>query len=187
MHKRITFIILIALAVLLSGCVSNYQYISRGEVTTTDGDTRKAVLYWHKDEGRLWYGRKYEQLDTSLTMRICEQLPKLFELGDEGHLVLRSKAGDERVAMLAENGELGVLMTEERLPDGGNCGTIQVGGTRVDTHRLQVGIRPTVTIYCRNAMRPDRYPKVAQYVFRTIRRNETDDERSAPDPCIALD
>jgi hypothetical protein len=186
MAKQFTFIVLAVLTLLLSGCVTNYQYLTRGEVKLTDGDTRKAVLYWHKDEGRLWYGKKYEQLDTSLTMRICRQLPKLFDLGKAGYLVLHSKAGDVRVATVADNGELEPLATGQPLPDGDNCGVIQVGGVKVGTGGLRLGLQPTVTILCQNTMRPDRYPAVARYEFRAITRSETDAERSAPDPCIGF-
>jgi len=187
MNRNFTVILLAAIALLLAGCVTSYQYTSRGEVMTTGGDTRQAVLYWFKDEGRLWYGKPYEQPDTSLTLRICRQLPKLFELDKAGYLVLRSKASDVRMATLTDNGALAPLTAGQRLSEGDNCGVILVGGVKVGTDRLTVGAQPSVTIFCQNAMRPERYPQVARHDFRAITRSETDDQRSAPDPCIALD
>lgn len=188
MRKNITFIVLLAVAVLASGCVTNYQYASRGEVTMTDGATRNAVLYWSKDEGRLWYGKKYEQLDTSVNMRVCETVQsKAFSLGDEGYVTLPSRASDLRVAEVMEDGELTILAEEERLPDGETCGVILAGDTKVGTGGLPVGTRPTVTILCRSDMRPGRYPEVSKYEFSTVTRTETDEERKAPDPCVAID
>ena len=93
MQQWKTFLLAAVLA-LLSGCVSLYQYSSEGEITTHNGEQRSAVLYWHKDEGRLWYGKKYEQLETDVTLRICNGVPKPFVLGDDGYVELLSKGGE---------------------------------------------------------------------------------------------
>lgn len=187
MPNKFALLVLLAVVQLLSGCITNYQYQSRGEVTATDGDTHKAVLFWHRDEGRLWYGRDHEQPDTSLTMRICQVGVKIFELDKAGYLMLHSKAGDMRVAQVADNGTLVPLGSGQRLHEGDNCGVIQVGGAKVSTADLRIGMQPTVAILCENATRPDRYPAVAGYQFRAITRSKTDEARSAPDPCVALE
>lgn len=186
MQKHITFVVLLFITVALGGCVTSYQYRAHGDVMMTDGETRQAVLYWHKDEGRRWYGKKYEQPDTSLTMRICEGMPKIFALNEDGHVELRSKSGDFRVARINAEGEL-EEQDAERLGDGDNCGVIQVDGTAVGTDGLPQGTRPTVTILCRNDTRPDRYPAMSQYRFGAVARQVSEDDRSGPDPCIEAD
>ena len=171
--------------VFLAGCVSNYQYQARGEVSTVSGEQRDAVLYWHKDEGRLWYGKKYEQVDTSLHMRICEEIPKLFTLSEGGLLELPSKSGDIKVAHLNDVGNVVHLQVPEQLQEGSRCGLILLEGAPVGNDKLDEGMRPAVSILCKNQSKPQRYPVVANYPFNTVFRHKTSDERRVPDPCAS--
>ena len=175
---------IVTATVLLPACTASYQYRANGEIEAVDGGRRGAVLYWHKDEGRLWYGRKYEQVDTSLTMRICGQLPKIFALDEQGERVeLLAKSGDLRVATITADGDLDMLDAIERGGPGMVCGLILLDGEPVVAAELAVGDRPVAAIVCRNPSRPDRYPVVATYPFAPVSRVRIDDERLAPDPC----
>lgn len=177
------FLISVLAAVALAGCVTNYQYLARGKVATADDGPRGAVLYWNKDEGRLWYGKKYEQTDTSLTMRVCREIPKKFDLGAEKHLVLFSRGGDRRAAEITSNGAVKRLANPQTVREDSTCGLVLLGGTPTDTVHLETGTRPVVAILCDNTARPDRYPPVGSYVFGVVSRSKTDKDRTAPDPC----
>lgn len=182
MNKWKTLLLLTTITVL-SGCVSLYQYKAEGKVTTRDGEERKAVIYWHKDEGRLWYLKKYEQLETDITLRICQGIPKLFVLGQSGYVELLSKDNDMQVARINANGDL-EKQSAERLRQGEPCGLILVGDDRVDTDDLPENLRPDIVILCENQTRPDRYPQVAKYHFGIVNRAQIDKKsRPAPDPC----
>jgi len=182
MNRWKTLLLLAALTVL-SGCVSLYQYQAEGKVATTDGEERKAVVFWHKDEGRLWYLKKYEQLDTDITLRICGGVPKPFVLGNSGYVELLSRSNDMRVASVNASGEL-VMQPPERLKDGKSCGLIMVGDDRVGTDGLPQNLRPEIVILCENQTRPDRYPAAKKYRFGAVSRAEIDKgTRPAPDPC----
>lgn len=183
--KKTCLWILIA-AIGLTGCITNYQYRSDGVVSMSDGTNRGAVLYWHKDEGRLWYGKKYEQTDTSLTMRICESTPKIFALGNLSHVELQSKDGDIRIARINDRGEVEKIPKSERLRTGDSCGAILAGSTPVGTEGLAVGAKPTANILCINKKVPDRYPKVAAHSFGAVSRKESDAMGTAPDPCKVI-
>lgn len=171
-------------AFALAGCVTNYQYFSRGEIATADDGRRGAVMYWHKDEGRLWYGKKYEQVDTSLTLRICQGVPKPFSLGNGDHLVLFSGSGDRRAAEVAADGTVKPLASPQPVAEDSACGYVLLDGSPTDTARLTTGSRPSVAIVCDNARRPDRYPPVGVYPFGAVSRSEADKDRTAPDPCV---
>ncbi len=177
-------LLLLAAVSLVSGCVSLYQYSAEGQITTTDGETVDAVVYWHKDEGRLWYGKKYEQLESDVTLRICQIVPKNFVLAESGHVVLQSKANDMQVVSVGGGGELVSLDSPQRLRPGEPCGLILADGDPVGTDGLGENLAPDIAILCRNDTRPDRYPRVAKYRFGAISRSEIDkDTRPAPDPC----
>ena len=176
-------LLLLAAMAALSGCVSLYQYQAEGEVITADGEERKAVVFWHKDEGRLWYLKKYEQLETDITLRICGETPKPFVLRDSDYVELLSKPNDMRVASVNANGDL-VTQPPEQLRQGESCGLIMVGDLRVGTDGLTQNLRPEIVILCENQTRPDRYPAVAEYRFGAVSRTKIDkDTRPAPDPC----
>jgi hypothetical protein len=55
---------------LCSVCVSPYQFNSTGEVTLTNGEKNPAILYWGHVKGRRWYGKKHQQTDSSLVLKI---------------------------------------------------------------------------------------------------------------------
>jgi hypothetical protein len=182
-RTRMILAMLVALAV--TGCVTNYQYRTYGNVTATDGEMHQAVIYWHKDEGRLWYGKKYEQLDTDATMRICGgTFPKIFALADDGTVELLSKSGDFLIARINDTGNLEPV-PEVLLQEGGRCGLILVKGKPAATNGLKTGVRPEVSILCKNATRPDRYPEVGKYQFDPVSRMETGEDRSGPDACLS--
>lgn len=178
------FAISLLTAVALAGCMTNYQYQSRGEIATASDGPRSAVLFWHKDEGRLWYGKKYEQVDTDLTLRVCQEVPRLFDLGNGKHLVLFSRSDDRRAAEIADNGVVKPLPTPQPVGENSDCGFILLDGAPTDTAHLATGTRPAVAIVCDNVARPDRYPRIGVYAFGPVSRAETDKERTAPDPCV---
>ena len=169
---------------LLGGCVSLYQYQAEGQITTSGGERLDAVIFWHKDEGRLWYGKQYEQLETDVTLRICQVLPKNFVLAEAGHVVIQSSPNDLRMAAVGADGNLVMLNPPERLPQGEPCALILADGDPVGTDGLSENLAPEIAILCKNDTRPDRYPAVAKYRFGAISRAEIDpDTRPAPDPC----
>lgn len=171
-------------AVALAGCVTNYQYLARGEVATADDGPRSAVIYWNKDEGRLWYGKKYQQVDTGLTLRICQELPKPFALGNGKHLVLFSRSGDRRTAAVSTDGSVKPLTAPQPVGADSACGLILLNGAPTDTAHLTTGTRPVIAILCDNVARPDRYPPARGYAFGVVSRAKTDKNRTAPDPCV---
>ena len=183
MNRWKTLLLLAALTVL-SGCVSLYQYQAKGKVAMADGEERKAVVYWDKDEGRLWYLKKYEQLASDITLRICGEVPKPFVLGESGYVEWPSKGdGDMRVASVNASGEL-VMQPPERLRQGRSCGVIMVGDDPVGTDGVPQNLRPEIVILCENQTRPDRYPAAKKYRFDAVSRAEIDkDTRPAPDGC----
>ncbi|MCL6416820.1 hypothetical protein MIB92_14260 [Aestuariirhabdus sp. Z084] len=176
---------LLFLLVFLTGCVSNYQYRAFGTITTSDNQQRNAVLYWNKDEGRLWYLKKYEQVDTSVTLRVCQGTPKIFSLdAASGRLILPSKANDLLVTRLDSRGRLTPVEPAKRLQEGQGCGLIRVDKTAVSADQLNRGRQPEILIFCRNPTRPDRYPQAGTFTFESITAKEYDSEqRPAPDPC----
>jgi len=173
----------VLLTILLSGCATNYQYMARGKVTSVTGEEIDAVIYWNADEGRLWYGKKYQQADTSVSLRVCQKPVKIFSLSDEGLLELQSKSGDVRLASLDDAGAMVRLPAEENLRDGSRCGLILVEGKPVDTGKLLEGVQPEISIHCKNETRPDRYPAIANYPFGAVERKEADVDGGAPMPC----
>ena len=180
-----TAMLLFLAVTALSGCASLYQYQAQGKVKFSSGEERDAIVYWHKDEGRLWYLKKYEQLETSLTMRICKEQPKIFSLGQDGYVELQSKPNDMLIARVNVSGEIEPLWPGERLPAGKRCGVIQVDDKSVGTDGLRENQRPQIFIFCRNESRPSRYPLVSKYSFNAVSRQEIDkDSREGPDPCL---
>lgn len=180
--RPIHALVLVVTAALLSSCIANYQYAAPGKLAFAGGVSRDAVLYWHKDEGRLWYGAKYEQVDSGLSLRVCQLVPKEFSLGSDGALELPGRAGDVRVATLDAAGKV-VPATPEPVADGGRCGAIALDGAPTRTDRLREGTQPVVAILCENATRPDRYPVAGQYAFGPVSRQKSGKEPAGPDPC----
>lgn len=184
MKKIARFASIVLVAPVLAGCITSYQYHARGDIETTDGGERAAVFYWHKDEGRLWYGKRYEQWDTTATLRRCGATPLIFPLDEDDQVSLQSKSGDLRVARLDSAGRLVMIGEPQRLPDGENCGVILLKGKPANTMHLDEGTSPAASIFCQNDLRPDRYPATGQYALGPVVRKVADKERTAPDPCI---
>jgi hypothetical protein len=183
-NKWTTLLLFLAVSAV-TGCASFYQYQAQGKVTYSSGEVRDAIVFWHEDEGRLWYLKKYQQMETNLTMRICNQQSKIFSSGRDGYLELQSKPNDMLIARVNDSGEIEPLWPGERLPSGEQCGVIQVDDKFVGTDGLRENQRPEIFIFCRNDSRPDRYPVVAKYSFNAVSRQEVDKEsREGPDPCF---
>ncbi len=182
--ERVKMIPALLIALAITGCISNYQYRSYGNVTAIDGEMHQAVIYWHKDEGWLWYGKKYEQLNSDATMRMCGSTSlNTFALEDDGTVELQSRSDDFLVARIDDTGNL-EPMPEELLREGGRCGLILVEGKPVGMQGLREDVRPELVILCKNDINTDRYPEVGKYLFDPVSRMETDEDRSGPDACL---
>ena len=182
-HKN--YLTILLLTFLVSGCTTLYRYSSNGEVLSVSGDKHQAVLYWYGEEGRLWYGKKYAQLDTSLQMRICGVGPKLFHLSETSRLELAAVGGDRRVNDIDASGQLQPVESTFPLKTGEYCGVILLNGKAVNTSHLMLTLKPSVAILCDSQQKPARYPKAQIYDFGSIQRIEaTADDRKAPDPCV---
>ena len=175
-------VVVLLSTVALAGCVTNYQYLAHGQVAVAGNSSQSAVIYWNKDEGRLWYGAQHEQASTDVTLRICSGVPKPFHLGPSKHLVLEGRPGDRRAAELAQ-GTVVPLSKPEPVGKEDECGLVLLDGSPTDTARLIVGTRPAIAILCDNAARPDRYPLIGIYPFGVVSRSESDKKRTGPDPC----
>lgn len=182
-------LILATSAVLLAGCSpTHYLYRSNGDFVMPNGEARAAAIYWGKEEGRLWYGRKYEQTETTVKMRICRVGTGTFAGDESGDPVeLQSDENDFRVAKITEGGGMEPLPEPERVPTGSRCGVILVDGQPVVSQALEVGVIPEVAILCRDRIRPGTYPVVDKYRFTPVERREieetSDRSRQFPDPC----
>ena len=172
----------LVLPVVLAGCMHNYQYMARGKLTYAGATPKGAVLYWHKDEGRLWYGRRIDQVDSGLTLRICQQPGKAFRL-ENSRLILDAKGGDRLVAAVSGDGAVSRIPAPRPAGIDGVCGLILLDGVPTLTSNMHTGTRPEVAILCDNVARPDRYPEARAYAFGAISREPTPRDRSAPDPC----
>ena len=177
-----TLLALIAFTVL-TGCVTNYQYRSQGQISYENGHSLDAVIFWHKDEGRLWYLKKYEQWDSDVVMRICGKGVIKFELTDD-IVQIPSGRNDYLVARLDDSGAI-QPQESKQLVEGSSCGVIQVNGESVGTDGLPVNVRPEIVILCRNERNSTRYPLVTKYPFDVVSRRESSPEREAPKPCLA--
>ncbi len=162
------------LSLLLSGCLGHYRYESQGSVTTSSGESTNALLYWYGDDGRLWYGKRYKQIDSGLEMNICGATSKQFTPaeGDNVGLQLPSRSGDLQVAQVDSSGGMVRLPEPKRLTPGARCGQISVGGAMVSTEDLDEGAKPEVIILCENERSSIRYPQIGRYVFNTITKTK---------------
>jgi hypothetical protein len=179
-------LLLFVVSAQLAGCTTLYQYRSDGELSAQNGTKQKAVLYWYGEEGRLWYGKKYAQLDSGLNLRICKVGIKPFDLSKTSRLELPAKANDIRVADLDDQGALHPVAPPVRLRTGDYCGIVLLNGQAVTTEKLRITLHPSIAILCKSLRNPDRYPQPDIYAFGAISRSETSkDNRNAPDPCLA--
>ncbi len=178
--NRMTAPVALILAVAISGCVHNYQYLATGQVMTASEEERHALLYWRADEGRLWYGREYAQVEQTPVMRVCGASVHPFAVTDDGHLQLDSGANDYRVLIVNDEGQLDPLEEPQRLRDGSRCGAILLDGDPVGTEALHEGARPGVAVTCENRVRSDRHPAAGIYRFNPVSRERIDDVGEAP-------
>ena len=177
---------LVALLLLpgLTGCVSSYLFESRGTVTAADGEPTPALLYWRGDDGRLWYGKRYRQIDTGVTMLVCGKPPRTFDAeGMESELYLGSRSGDLRVAEINESGQFVAVSPPEPVRPDTVCGRVMLADQPAASDALRAGTEPAVLIVCRNTARPDRYPTPGAYPFRPVSRTRAKGDIEPSDVC----
>lgn len=176
---------IVFITLLLSGCLRHYVYETRSSLPYADDSEYAAVIYWGKDEGRLWYGKKVDRLiDSDIEMRVCEKVATLTYLpaGDNHQLTLHGAPGDRLAAVDNGVGEVVQLETPRNVGRDAVCGRIIVDNRYATINDLSAGAEPLVTILCENPARPDRYPAVGVYRFETISRKEGKGQ-DAPSPC----
>ena len=173
MQVRTTLLVCV-LSLLISGCIGHYRFESRGSVTSSSGESTNALLYWYGDDGRLWYGKRYQALDSGLELNICGATSKQFTLPEEANtgLQLPSRSGDRQMAQVNSDGKVGKLPEPKRLPPGSSCGQISIAGKPALTEDLSVGAKPEVIILCENERTPDRYPATGLYEFTSVTKTE---------------
>lgn len=173
MRARTTLLVSI-LSLLISGCMGHYRYESRGSVTTSSGESSNAILYWFADDGRLWYGKSYKQVDSGLEMNVCNATSKQFVPAGDDNTVLQlpSRSGDRQVAHVVSSGEMVRLPEPTKLKPGNSCGRISVTGSAVSTEDLSEGAKPEVILLCENVSKPDRYPEIGRYEFKAITKTK---------------
>ena len=167
---RIKTILLIGLlSLLLSSCIGHHRYESRGSVTMSFGKA-DALMYWDGDDGLLWYGKRYKDIDSDLEMNICGATSKNFVPASETNhkLQLSNKGGDLQVAKVDNSGHVVRLSEPKRMPAGTSCGHIEVGETMVSIEDLGEGAKPEVIILCEKERPRDRYPQIARYEFGAV-------------------
>ena len=140
----------------------------------SSGGSTNALLYWYGDDGRLWYGKRYKQIDSDLEMNICGATSKQFVPAEGGNvgLQLPSRSGDLQVAEVGSGGKVVRLPEPKRLKPGAGCGKVSVQGTMVSTDDLDEARKPEVIILCENQRSPDRYPKIGRYVFNPVTKTK---------------
>lgn len=176
---------IVFITLLLSGCLKHYVYETRSSLPYADESEYAAVIYWGKDEGRLWYGKKVDRLvDSDIEIRICQKIATLTYLpvGDNHVLTLRAAPSDHVAAVDEGIGEIVQLETSRAASRDEVCGRIIVDNRYATIHDLNAGAEPLVTILCENPARPDRYPAVGVYRFETVSRTEGKGQ-DAPSPC----
>jgi hypothetical protein len=169
-----------------AGCIGHYRYESQGTVVTAEGQSTHALLYWYGDDGRLWYGKPYRQIDSGISMIVCGRPAKSFDGGGEDDpLVLLSRAGDQRIRRATDDSELVPITPPERLVPGKNCGEVSLAGSGVPSKALEPGSKPAISVLCDNPSKPLRYPAVGIYRFESINRTKVKDNIPPGDICTA--
>jgi hypothetical protein len=181
---RFTLLTLVALS--LAGCATNYRYESRGKVVDGDGESRGALLYYHENDSRLWYGKKYQARESGVDLKVCKATDKSFEpVSDTTDLsvALKSRGGDLRVGTLSTEGTIDPVDPPERLHPNAICARILIDGQPADMEALDEGTTPEVVILCNNPRRPSRYPQPEIYRFDPFSRAKVEGEREPTGPC----
>ncbi len=180
----------ITLALLLlgtnAGCVGHYLYQSEGTVESAGGDAQAALLYWYGDDGRLWYGKRYTQIDSTISMIVCGSTPKQFDGGGaDDPVMIKSRPGDRQVIETGEDGGLVPVLEPQPLPPGSNCGEIAESGVGQPSSALEPGMSPVVNVLCDNPSRPQRYPAAGTYRFDAISRIKVRENVPPEDICAS--
>ncbi len=186
MHFK-TVLLLCVISLLMGGCIGHYRYESKGSMTKSSSGTSQALLYWYGDDGRLWYGRRYQAVDSGLEMKVCQGTPKQFvPMGNQNvTLHLPSRSRDHRVAEVDSSGTVVKLPEPEILKAGSSCGQISIGGQAASTEELTVGVKPEVIILCESQRNPDRYPAVGRYEFQAVTMTKVDGNEPPGSVCPA--
>ena len=186
MHRK-TILLVCVMLLLMGGCIGHYRYESKGNVATSSSGNTQALLYWYGDDGRLWYGRRYQAVDSGVEMKVCKGTPKQFApLGNENvTLQLSSRARDHRVAEVDSSGNVVNLPDPEILKAGNFCGQISISGQAASTEDLSVGAKPEVIILCESQRNPDRYPAVGRYEFKAVTMTKVDGNEPPESVCPA--
>jgi hypothetical protein len=167
-----------------AGCVGHFLYESPGSVLTSAGQQTNALLYWYGDDGRLWYGRRYRQIDSGVSMIVCGTPAKSFDGGDEEEpLMIKSRPGDRLVRREDDDGGLVPIADPPVLSPGSGCGQISLSGAGVPSKKLIQGSTPDVSVLCDNPQRPDRYPAAGIYRFESINRTRIKGHVEPGDVC----
>ncbi len=184
MLQRFTFLAMFIAT--CAGCVGHYLYESPGNVLTTAGQQTNALLYWYGDYGRLWYGKRYRQIDSGVSMIVCGTTPKSFDGGNEDEpLMIKSRRGDRLVRREDDDGGLVPTDDPPALRPGSNCGQIFLSGAGVPSKKLIPGTTPDVSVLCDNPQRPDRYPAAGIYRFESTNRTKIKGQVEPGDICAA--
>lgn len=176
MTRTNSFIVSVILSIAITGCVTNYQYISPGTIKSIDNAETSAVLFWRMDSGRLWYGKKYTQWNSDVTLRVCGQIPRQFSLNQNRQLVLEAESGD--IVSEVQDAVHAIAGNTMKV-----CGHLQLNDSLTQPSEPTVGSKPTVAIFCKNTKSPYKYPLVGAYQFNGISRAKIKTESAAPDPC----
>ena len=134
----------------------------------------------------MYYGKKYSEKDSGITLRICNRTPKSFEpLDTKTHtLVLLSKAMDHKVAKADEDGNVILLNKIVVLKAGEVCGEIYISDNKASMDNLLVGNIPAIAFLCKNITRINRYPLAGKYEFKPIEKTDSSSLKgSGPNPC----
>ena len=185
MMRMKTLVLGCVIVLLGSGCVGHYRFESRGEVKTSSNEPNQAVLYWFGDDGRLWYGKRYQAPDSDLTMMVCRATPKDFAPAPDTNegLQLSAEGGEHQIAKIDSNGMVVNVSEPKMLRTGSSCGQISLAGKAVSTEDLTVGKKPEVIILCENQENPDGYPAVGRYKFQAITKTEVKENTAPKNNC----
>lgn len=173
----------------VTGCTTNYLYTSAGLLKYSSGEENRSILYWRGDEGWTWYLAPYNELDSGLVLRTCNNASNKDFIPDENtdnnFLVTLSRSMDYKVAEIDEDGNIVELDDSVLLKPGSVCGKIMVSNNQAEIESLVVNGVPEVVLLCSNKTRPGRYPVVGKYIFGSIAKTESKSVDDVPSPCVA--
>jgi len=187
-YQNIKILTIALLVFVLSSCVHNYKYISRGSFEYEPNVRNTAVIYWRMDEGRLYYGPSYEAKDSGISLRICKRTTKEFvpdQKNNSENLILLGKSGDLLVSEVDTTGKISflnpaILVNPQNKVACGRLITEDKDGNSL----LKEGSNPIIIFMCNNSNKPNRFPKAKQYTFGDVEKSEYKESDSAPKACI---